>query len=332
MFWLIHIGAPKTGSTAIQRMLFNGREALLEQGVLYPDVSLRGFGHHDLAFLLDGAYPAWATRQERSLDDLAGDLAREVETTGARSIVLSSENFYLYPQPERLLALLQRSGFGAGDQVRVLCYVRRQDEAHLSWYNQTVKAQGNRGSLAATIRRDHGLWDYERRLSAWVRIFGAEAIVVRDYSAFVGEGDDIRRDILELLSVPPGALPLPPIRDNGRINNDALAFQRLLNWLPLSPVSKRRFHKQLIAFTAAHAGTGAFDEVALLGADERRAVIAAYAASNDRLAAFVGKRQGFFSPAQLETSAAVPCRRLVLRRYADIVRWLIAHRNSDDRQ
>ena len=46
---VLHIGGPKTGSTALQRTLFANRAALLERGFDYANVNLRGYGHHDLA-------------------------------------------------------------------------------------------------------------------------------------------------------------------------------------------------------------------------------------------------------------------------------------------
>lgn len=51
------------------------RDELGRLGLLYPDVSLRGFGHHDLAFLVSGGYPDWAAGQDRPLHMLAADLA-----------------------------------------------------------------------------------------------------------------------------------------------------------------------------------------------------------------------------------------------------------------
>lgn len=74
MRWIVHIGAPKTGSTAIQRFLFEHRAQLPAHGVQYPDINLRGYGHHDLAFMLDGRYPEWATPQDRNLPQFCEEL------------------------------------------------------------------------------------------------------------------------------------------------------------------------------------------------------------------------------------------------------------------
>ena len=96
----LHIGAPKTGSTALQSFLFENRQRLADHGWVYPEVSLRGFGHHDLAFLISGGYPEWAIPQERSLDELTDDLIRLAAENP--KLVMSSENFYLFPNPEKV--------------------------------------------------------------------------------------------------------------------------------------------------------------------------------------------------------------------------------------
>lgn len=256
--WVVHIGAAKTGSTAIQRCLSDNRDALLQQGLVYPDVSLRGWGHHDLAFLLDGGYPDWAIPQPRPLTALILDLRAAVARADVPCIVLSSENFYLYPRPAGLRAVLQAAGLQAQDRITIVCYLRRQDEAQMSWYNQTVKAQGYSGSFESSLRQHHGLWDYAQRLRPWQAEFGSDALAVRVYDPV--RQPDVCSDFLSILGVEAARLRSPIGRANERINRDILELQRLVNRLPLKVTSKRRHHKQLIALTAAAALEGIFDD------------------------------------------------------------------------
>ena len=138
----LHIGVPKTGSTALEKFLLHNRDALKKHGWKYPDVSIRGSGHHDLAFLIGGDYPKWATPQDRPLEDIVGELLYKVAECDR--MILSSENFYLYPRPAKTEKILTQAGFPA-ENVKVIVYVRRQDEILMSWYNQAVKAQGYTG-------------------------------------------------------------------------------------------------------------------------------------------------------------------------------------------
>lgn len=277
---IVHIGAPKTGSTAIQRLLHDNRDALLERGILYPNVSLRGFGHHDFAFLLGGGYPAWATPQNRPLSELAADLRNAVASCKAETLLISSEDFFIFPEPDKLKALLTE--VGVVGPTRIAAYLRRQDEACASWYNQAVKAQGYAGTIEDAVRDFDDLWDYERRLQPWAQTFGKAALVLRDYAA-VAEGD-VRRDFLRLIGLQPDDFPLPVGRVNERINRDILEFQRLINRLPLKPQERRAFHKELITLTGAAAGLGIFGDAPLLSGRRLDAIAARYAPGNARVA------------------------------------------------
>lgn len=331
MHWIIHIGAPKTGSTAIQRFLDENRERLAALGVLYPDVSLRGYGHHDLAFLLGGGYPAWATPQDLPLSELGEALRNAVKMAGTQTVLLSSENFYLYPAPSALCGLLRSAGMSAEDRISIICYLRRQDEAHVSWYNQTVKAQGNHADFTSSMRRDHALWDYAERLKPWQAEFGTQAIMLRDYGATTA--DDVRTDFLAAIGLSQASFDLPPIRPNGRINRDLLDFQRLINRLPLKVAQKRRYHKQLIALTEATGDSGLFDDMPFLSPSAQAALLESYGASNTLVARTFLNREELFPAA---ASAAKPAptmaggkrRGLTAAKLATIIRWLAVQRLS----
>lgn len=326
--WIVHIGAPKTGSTAIQSFLCGNRERLAAHGLLYPDVSLRGYGHHDLAFLLGGGYPDWAKPQDRPLAELATGLRDAVRSSDATRVLLSSENFYLYPEPAALRHLLHTAGLAAEDRVSILCYLRRQDEAHVSWYNQTVKAQGNAAGFDDSVRRDHGVWDYAARLAPWRAEFGTAAVWLRDYAAAAA---DVRLDVLQALGLPRDAFAMPSVRPNGRLNRDLLDVQRLINRLPLAIPRKRRCHKALIALTEATAGRDVFDDTPFLSPDRRARLLEDYATGNRQVArTYLGRDELFAATADPPTEApppqARPRRGLTPAKLAVVVRWLATHR------
>jgi hypothetical protein len=321
---LLHIGAPKTGSTALQKFLATNRERLRTRGLDYPEVSLRGYGHHDLAFLVGGGYPAWATPQGRPLDELVDELAKAVADQPA--IALSSENFYLQPNPAGVARMLERAGVGAAG-VRVVAYIRRQDEAHLSWYNQAVKAQGYAGTIAENIAETRELWDYAAQLGRWAAVFGADRLVVRCYQPPEAAGGDIRRDFLRLAGVAEDGFDFPQEMTNSRINAEILEYQRRVNRLPLSPQQKRSAHKELIALTAESLGSGVFADRPLLGAEERAAILARHAEGNAAVArTYLGQARLFDDamPPGLPKVAAPT--ELDNEALAAIVGWLDARR------
>lgn len=323
---IVHIGAPKTGTTLLQKVLFENRATLLNRGVLYPEVSLRGYGHHDLAFLLAGGYPDWAIAQPRPLSELGRELA-EATTRHVGATVISSENFFLFPSPEGLHALLAQAGFAAG-RITILAYIRRQDDAHESWYNQRVKAQGETGSIDESVARWHDLWDYETQLGRWTAVFGDKNIVVRPYERSQLKAGSLVEDFFDRIGVDPSGFALSDNRVNTGLNRDILEFQRLLNQLPLSALEKRRFHHDLIALTTETVGTGLFDETPLLDTRRRREIMASYRASN----AAVAQRYlagGALFTGERDVAPSPPAHHgITPQKLAQIVGWLLVRNGS----
>ncbi|RJP38313.1 MAG: hypothetical protein C4548_13325 [Desulfobacteraceae bacterium] len=319
---ILHIGAPKTGSTALQKMLTSNRAALSILGWEYPDVSLRGFGHHDLAFLISGEYPKWATSQERPLEDLVKDLTAELK--GKRHAIISSENFYLFPKPQDTAEILAQAGFPP-ETVFVAAYVRRQDEVHISWYNQAVKAQGYTGEITECIAETMDLWDYAKQLEPWAGVFGRDNIIIRPYQPEDLVEESIYNDFLRLAGLSTGHVAFPETTTNTRINRDILEFQRLVNRLPLSVQEKRRFHRELIELTAAAASMDLFDDSPFLTADQRQEILSSYAASNAHVAKTYLGREHLFN----ETIAADPPEKsisqgLIQEKLVYILGWILA--------
>lgn len=319
----IHIGAPKTGSTAIQAWLDANRVELGRRGVRYPDVCLRGHGHHDLAFLLGGGYPAWATPQPRPLESLADDLDRAL-VEDVPHVILSSEDFYLYPAPRALAALLGRTDHGR--RITIYCYVRRQDEMALSWYNQAVKAQGFGGSFAECEAETRPLWDYSARLEPWASVFGAGQVEVRAYRPDRFAGGDVCADFATWLGIPSDGLPAAPEVVNTNLLRDILEFQRQVNRLPMPVEAKRAFHRDLIALSREPAARGLFLDTALVGPGGRAEILRYYRDSNERLAERWFAGQAPFSPLIADGPEPPAHPPLDGERLQMLVGWLLARR------
>lgn len=319
----IHIGAPKTGTTFLQRVLYDNRVLLREQGILYPDASLRGFGHHDLAFLLNGGYPDWATSQPRPLSELCGDLAKAAASHSGK-IILSSEDFFLFPQPEGLMHLLRSAGIASTHTIKIIVYLRRQDEAHASWYNQSVKALGYTGDLDSCVRENRDLWDYRVQLKRWAAIFGGDNMIVRPYEHGQFFGASLIADFFHRIDADYRQLAIPAEPINTSLNTDILDFQRNINRLPLTIQEKRRFRQRLIDLTARTAGTGIFDEAPLMGGKQRREVLAGYGAGNAEVArTYLGQPQLFLPVPPDSPDAGIRSSGLTPEKLAAILGWLV---------
>ena len=145
---IIHIGPPKTGTTALQRGLFNARKSLLEHKVLYPDPKVRkAYNHGNLCYLFrpfSEAPRGMKKKGEAHYIKQGEALRREVErqTSEVRPdvLILSSEWFaraYQAANTEEFVAFAE--GLGAAS-IEFVLYARRPSEFFLSASQQRLRA------------------------------------------------------------------------------------------------------------------------------------------------------------------------------------------------
>ncbi len=188
---VLHIGCDKTGTTSIQQFFRRNRAALRAQGCLYPRTPGQ-VRHIDLALFVRSddrlvGSRLWQ-REERPTPDefrrrLRRRLLREVSSSGASTVVLSDEALYrIAPDAiTRLRELVSGLQRGAAGRVRVVVYLRRQDDHLVSSYQQAVRV-GQTLDLASWARRDFsGLYDYAAWLASWQREFAPTELVVRPF-------------------------------------------------------------------------------------------------------------------------------------------------------
>src|SRR6478609_9033310 len=117
----LHIGAPKTGSTYLQQVLFKNREALAANGVLYPytkvDQSFRA-GH-------DFCGTTWFGHQAARFRGEWDRVAEQARDWGGSTVIISSELLAAAP-PDRIRSRLELLATPGGDQA-----ARLQPEIHV---------------------------------------------------------------------------------------------------------------------------------------------------------------------------------------------------------
>lgn len=160
----VHIGLYKTGSTAIQKFLTDNAAHLRRDGLIYPRTFRDRIAHHSIPRLLQkGAHIPW--------DDLQNELA------ATDKAIISSEDFGAVGSPNAWKHLRDN----LPGTVKILCYLRRQDEMLESMYNQHLKMGGTK-SLDDFKRDVLCQLDYRVRLQRLTDVFGAENIIVRPYN------------------------------------------------------------------------------------------------------------------------------------------------------
>lgn len=131
---IIHIGYGKTGTSAIQSFLTQNRRTLSKYNVYYPDLGRdRTHAHHEFA---TAARPIKDTGYDSGLTsfEFIRKLALELENRAEEIIVLSSEIFsgeIVFSNLQPLKKLFHH--------IKIVAYVRRQDQLIMSSYQQWVK-------------------------------------------------------------------------------------------------------------------------------------------------------------------------------------------------
>ena len=130
----IHIGPPKTGTSAIQKWLLGHREWLSGHGIMYPTYELGpngiSSGHvHTVLSEESGKFYLDKNKVEALLS--------EFERSDKQILLLSSEHFFYHVE-----ALAE-----AFTKVRFIAYVRCPIETFESVYNQSVKRHGKAEAL-----------------------------------------------------------------------------------------------------------------------------------------------------------------------------------------
>lgn len=171
---ILHIGGSKCGSSAIQAYLQQNADALRDNGVVVPGQRL------DLDSPVTGEQ-IWRFEEAATsgqLQALAGKvrlLIGKARETGARAIVLSAENICNHPQLAPALADAL-----SDVQVRIVLYVRRQDDFLISsWQQWHLKRFASIEAFLSDRVGSVACWT--SIVAPWVDAFGKECLVVRPF-------------------------------------------------------------------------------------------------------------------------------------------------------
>lgn len=239
-----HIGTPKTGSTYLQGTFLQNRDWLLERGVIYPDL-LSPISNHITLFYAAATYldPSAVSYGLRSMDEveafrarLIGHIRAQIDAAPphARTMLFSSENLTgnLGRHGVLKLAEMFRPLF---DEIEIVIYLRRQDDAIVSMYGEFMRRGYNNQTFAeffqGAIARPavpHFL-QYRVLLEYWLEAFGADAIRVLLFDRAQMVGNDVLTDFMARIFDITDLKGLErPSEDNRSLSAPALEFLRRL--------------------------------------------------------------------------------------------------------
>ena len=211
---VLHVGAHKTGTTALQQNLHQNRILLGACGVSYASAASAAHLHAYLGPLAPGRL----LPDGFAVLDPEG-LAQSLSAADYDLVIASSENFSFFFHKDPIVALekLLRPLFS---DITVLCYLRRQDRHAISHHQEGAKphrqAEGDLWGHAPSALPDyspaHDLYlDYDRRLGLWADVFGADKLTLRVYDRKLLKNGDIFADFLAAIGL--NILGMPSIGD-----------------------------------------------------------------------------------------------------------------------
>jgi len=177
---LLHIGHPKTGTTALQSVLSANAKTLLNKAsALYPtQTELTEFKHHFvIPWLFQTDNESIRRRSKSSGDELKNiskqywhSLAEEIQRTNHHTSILSAEGFWSVARrvPQEQLAFFRGKLYEISNHVKVIAYLKSPAPYFLSKINQKL-----RNFRAVTLPKSNYL---SRAIQDW------ESIGFDDYS------------------------------------------------------------------------------------------------------------------------------------------------------
>jgi hypothetical protein len=244
---VVHVGMGKTGTSSIQHFLRANEEVLADHGVLYPR-SPGGRRHIRLGLFItpDDEFtgsrvarrqsqdPAWRDQILASpaafRDAFETALVDEIHAARLPRVLLSDEA--VFGSSEGAMRLLGEFARRHGAALRLVCYLRRQDDHVISRYQQAVKWGEVRRIAERTAELELApTYDYAARLDAWSRLARPADLVVRRFERARFHGGSLTQDFLDAagVDVAPAALVEEAPTLNESLDAESVEFLRILN-------------------------------------------------------------------------------------------------------
>ena len=209
----LHIGTPKTGTSALQYFCAGNRKILEEKGIYYPDLGFRfpDIGKHRNAHFL--SYKEYINKKEKLRDHEAEKKIREEGIQKLEeafqthdTIVISDEHIWNEAEmTTEILPALYQHFMEQGVQIKIIVYLRRQDQVIQSFWAQKIKESSTITfeSYMETEKYRRFRLDYATRIQEFEDIVGKDHLIVRCYEKqqYQGEQKTIMSDFLDILGL-----------------------------------------------------------------------------------------------------------------------------------
>lgn len=298
----VHAGLPKTGTTALQRFLWENGKELHKHGIAYPHMEYKypgvGFyrnGHFLLAPYVDENGKEHHNRPCREFDAAMDELKRVAEKYDR--IIVSDEIIWRTRWKWKNYWTQIRDAFAArGMDMKIIVYLRRQDLWTESFWAQMVKGGGSTHSFDQFFElflKNTCYVDYYEYMQHLAPIVGKENIIIRIYEKgqYKGKEGTLHSDFLDIfgLSLDDG-FKLEGEIQNTRMDGAYLEIRRILNSISETPPGHKVIQDGLFSAQESDLSDGRFS---YLSPEGKKAYMKRFEEDNAKLAReYLGREDG----------------------------------------
>lgn len=300
------IGTQKTGTTYLQRFMAENREALKKQGYCYPDLTLgmnRMFENRNAHFLTylstigeEEECRADEAEKKRMAYEILGELAKEYS-----NIVLSDETiWYQCKKKENFWTELLEEFHKIGCEVKVIVYLRRQDQVISSLWNQRLKGMpGITYTFLEFIEQGRFKWfplNYYSHLQKIAGYVGKENLTVRVFERgqFGGSQNSLLTDYLDAINVTlTDDFHQPEEEVNFGLSGNFIEMKRIINGIPQYQEMNNFMRIPIVAASVYQAQENPEEKVSMFSYEKLLKFMARYEEGNRKTAVeFLGREDG----------------------------------------
>lgn len=201
----IHLGTPKTGTTAIQEFMYRNHNVMEERGISYPLFHYGKYTNRNGLFLSD--YCHAIARKKDPIEQIpnANEMLEEIRASVEKypTTIVSNEGFWHTGQAfwKAFKRVMEQLGI---DDYEFIVYLRRQDQFIASAWKQWIVVKNTEMPFAQFVR-EAGMrytWDYAQCFKTIMSAFDTPPtfiVKVYDKKQFVDQ--DLIHDFLDIFGV-----------------------------------------------------------------------------------------------------------------------------------
>ena len=241
----IHIGCPKTATTSIQYFCNENKEILSKNGVYFPifeqkykDVNPYRNGHFLIAHQYDSNGKINTLDEHRifrfNMDHIIYMFSKYNNILLSDESIWHSTHFF----KKDLWEILRKESLKSAFKIKIIVYLRRQDAALNSMWNQKIKKSKQRFRSMSweefiNTTPPAIYLDYEEGLNEIASELGSENIIVRRYGKKYFKNGSIYDDFLSTLGLSlTDDYTITTFERNPRLSGNSNEMQRIFNSIP----------------------------------------------------------------------------------------------------